>query len=327
MHTPDLAAPTTTTAPPAKQPAAEPARGEPVPAAPGRELGHVVEARTEAAWPDMARAARDAIRAGRTADAERLLRAAVLAAAAAVTVPSGLPKGAPAAADIRVDLGLGADTEATTRHAEVPANPDNQWRWIFFGPGTIARSRTYAEAVIVHELVHARQIHTQWLAYQQIPVAEREPWMKFMEPYSQRARVEGPQELEAYTTGLGFLARLDRAERRQVLRGLFVSFARTAAYTPPAGVTETTTAATAPAILAAFGAATGAVQAEFGAELWWSLLKVEGGKEVWRRTLTELAPIARKGYADPKLRPFYDDFLADVGLTYSAVLGPPDAGP
>ena len=28
-------------------------------------------------------------------------------------------------------------------------------------------------------------------------------------------------------------------------------------------------------------------------------------KEVWRRTLTELAPIARKGYADPKLRPFY----------------------
>jgi hypothetical protein len=327
MHTPDLAAPTTSTVPPAQQPATQPTRDPPVAATPGRELGQVVEARTEAAWPAMARAAREAIAAGKTADAERLLRDAVVAAAAAVAVPAGLPKGPPTAADIRVDLKLKADTEAETRHAEVPGAPDNQWRWIFFGPGTVAKSRAYAESVITHELVHARQIHTQWLAWQQLPAAGREPWMKFMEPYSQRERVQGPQELEAHTSGLGFLARLDRAERRQVLRGVFVSFARTAAYTPPAGVTETTTAATAPVILAAFNAASAAIQAEFGAELWWSLVKVEGGKDVWRRTLSELAPIARKGYADPKLRSFYDSFLAEVGLTYSAVLGPPDAGP
>ena len=237
MHTPDLAAPTPTTLPPAQQPATQPTHEPPVPATPGRELGQVVEARTEAAWPDMARAAREAIAAGKTAEAERLLRDAVVAAAAAVAVPAGLPKGPPTAADIRVDLKLKADTEAETRHAEVPGAPDNQWRWIFFGPGTVAKSRAYAESVITHELVHARQIHTQWLAWQQLPAAQREPWMKFMEPYSQRARVQGPQELEAYTTGLGFIARLDRAERRQVLRGLFVSFARTAAYTPPAGVT------------------------------------------------------------------------------------------
>lgn len=327
MHTPDLAPPTTTPLPPATKPASEPARDPPVPATPGRELGHVVEARSEAAWTATARAAREAHAAGKAADAERLLREAVVAAAAGVAVPAGLPKTAPPiAADIRVDLNLSADTEASTRHAEVPGSPDDQWRWIFFGIGTVSHSRTYAEAVITHELVHARQIHTQWLAWQQLP-EPREPWMKFMEPYSRRERVEGPQELEAYTTGLGFIARLNRAERRQVLRGLFVSFAQTTAYTPPAGVTETTTAATAPAILAAFNAAAADVKAEFGAELWWSLVKVEGGKEVWRRTLTELAPIARKGYADPKLRSFYDSFLAEVGLTYSAMLGAPDAGP
>jgi hypothetical protein len=323
MHTPDLVAPTTRPAPPVpKPPAAEPARDPPAPATPGRELADVIEARSEAAWPETARAAREAHTAGKATEAERLLRDAVVAAAAAVAVPAGLPKTAPpTAADIRIDLKLSADTEASTRHAEVPGAPDNQWSWIFFGIGAVSHTRAYTEAVITHELVHARQVHTQWLAWQKL-AEPREPWMKFMEPYSLRERVEGPQELEAYATGLGFIARLNRAERRQVLRGLFVSFARTAAYTPPAGVTETTTAGSAPAILAAFNAAGGPVQAEFGAELWWSLLKVEGDKEVWRRTLTELAPIARKGYADPKLRPFYDDFLEGVGLTASEVLKP-----
>ena len=328
MHTPDLIAQGPTTLPPAQQPATQPAQQPPLPAAPGSQLGQVVQARSDAAWTTTAQAARAAHSAGKAADAERLLRDAVVAAAANVTVPAGLPNTAPpTAADIRVDLKLDAETEASTRHAEVPAEPANQWRWIFFGMGTISHSRSYAEAVITHELVHARQVHTQWLAWQQIPVAQRSPWMTFMQPYSERGRVEGPQELEAYSTGLGFLGRLDRAERRQVLRGLFVSFALTTAYKPPPGVTETTTAATAPAILAAFNAASAPVQAEFGAELWWSLLKAEGGKDVWQRTLTELAPIARKGYADPKLRSFYDSFLAEVGLTYSAVLGPPDAGP
>jgi hypothetical protein len=327
MHTPDLIAQGPTTVPPAQRPATQPAQQPPLPAAPGHALGQVVAARTDAAWTTTAQAARAAHSAGKVADAERLLRDAVVAAAANVTVPAGLPNTAATAADIRVDLKLDAETEASTRHAEVPAWPANQWRWIFFGMGTISHSRSYAEAVITHELVHARQVHTQWLAWQQLPAAQRSPWMTFMQPYSERGRVEGPQELEAYSTGLGFLGRLDRAERRQVLRGLFVSFARTTAYTPPPGVTETTAAATAPAILAAFNAASAPVQAEFGAELWWSLLKAEGGKDVWQRTLTELAPIARKGYADPKLRSFYDSFLAEVGLTYSAVLGPPDAGP
>jgi hypothetical protein len=282
----------------------------------------VIETRAGAAWADTARAAREAHAAGKAAEAERQLRDAVATAAANVSVPAGLPKpAAPAAAEVRVDLKLSADTEAATRHAEVPGHPDDQWQWIFFGIGTVERSRSYAEAVITLELVHARQIQTQWLAWKQLPEASRDPWMKFVEPYSLRVRVEGPQELEAYQTGLAFIGRLGRAERRQVLRGLFVSFARTAAYTPPAGVTETTTAGTAPDILAAFSAASGTVQAEFGAELWWSLLNVEGDKEVWRRTLKELEPIARKGYADAKLRPFYDDFLADLGLTFKGVMG------
>ena len=129
-------------------------------------------------------------------------------------------------------------------------------------------------------------------------------------------------------TGLDWLPRLARSERQEALRGIFVSYALTSEYVPPAGVTpETTTTASAPAILAAFAKASTGLQDEYGHALWWSLLKVEQPKDVWVRVLRELEPIARKGYADPTFTSFYDSFLKELGLTFAGVFsGKPDAG-
>ena len=143
-----------------------------------------------------------------------------------------------------------------TRWSEVPANPANYWHWMHWGPTSVRDTEANTQAVITHELVHAKQIHGWWQDWNALDPATRDPWGSYMAPMNELARLHGPQELEAYATGLDFLPELSRAERARGLQQLFVAFLKTAQYVPPTGVTpETTTAATAPVILAAFTAA------------------------------------------------------------------------
>jgi len=325
MHTPDFATPAPAPAPPVRKPDAGPVA---VPAAPGGELAQALELRAAAAWPDIAKAARAALAAGKTAEAERLHREAILAAVPGAVYPAGLPPLKPAPDDIRIDLTLktgsktGTETEAETRNAEVPLNEANWWRWIYFGPGTLGSTRAHTEAVITHELVHVRQLRDQRLAWNALPAAGRPTWDDYIRPFNLDVRVHGPQELEAYRTGLGFLSRLDKKERREALRGVFVSYVNATAYAPAAGVAlEISTATVGPELLDAYAKASPDLQNELGAELWWSLLYVDPAKEVWQRVLVELAPIARKGYEDATFRPHYDTFLRLKGLTFADVMG------
>jgi hypothetical protein len=123
-------------------------------------------------------------------------------------------------------------------------------------------------------------------------------------------------------TGLDFLPKLTRPERKAALQQLFVAFIKTGQYVPPAGVTpEATTAATAPAILDAFNAQT-EIQPEYGEWFWHALRGENPDRDGWLRYLRELLPIARAGYADSAKQPFYDSFLKRVGLTWAEVATP-----
>ena len=147
--------------------------------------------------------------------------------------------------------------------------------------------------MITHELVHAKQIHGWWQDWKgwTRPRATRgsSTWRR----WTSSARWQGPQELEAYITGLDFLPKLTRAERAAALQQLFVAFLKTAKYVPPPGVTpEATTAATAPMILDAFTAAQTELQAEYGEMLWYALMGENLDRDGWLRVLRELLPIA-----------------------------------
>ena len=120
-------------------------------------------------------------------------------------------------------------------------------------------------------------------------------------------------------TGLDFLPKLSRVERRAALQQLFVAFLKTAQYVPPPGVTpEATTAATAPVILDAFTAQT-TIQPEYGELLWYALLGASLDRDGWLRFLRELLPIAAAGYADAAKQWFYDSSLERAGLTWAEV--------
>jgi hypothetical protein len=251
---------------------------------------------------------------------EQALRDAIVAAAPSASYPAGLPVIVPQPADIDIDLTYPDD--AVTRWSEVPANPANYWHWMHWGPTSVRDTEANTQAVITHELVHVKQIHGWWQDWNALDPATRDPWETYMAPMNELARLHGPQELEAYATGLDFLPNLSRAERAPALQQLFVAFLKTAQYVPPTGVTpETTTAATAPVILDAFTAQT-QLQAEYGDLLWYSLIGENPNREGWLRVLRELLPIASTGYANLAKQTFYDSFLKRAGLTWTEVTAP-----
>ena len=182
---------------------------------------------------------------------EQALRDAIVAAAPSAEYPAGLPVIVPQPADIDIDLSYADD--AVTRWSEVPADPANYWHWMHWGPTSVRDTEANTQAVITHELVHVKQIHGWWQDWNALDPATRDPWEIYMAPMNELARLHGPQELEAYATGLDFLPKLSRAERAAGATTAVRRFLKTAQYVPPTGVTpETTTAATAPVILDAF---------------------------------------------------------------------------
>jgi hypothetical protein len=256
----------------------------------------------------------------RTATQEQTMCDAIVAAAPKATFPPGLPVLLPQPADIDIDLDYPA--EAYTRSADVPANPANYWRWMHWGKNSVRETEANTLGVITHELVHVKQIHGWWQDWSGLDPATRDPWETYMAPMDEPGRWAGPQELEAYMTGLDFMPRLTHAERKPALQGLFDSYIKTGEYKPPPGVTpEATTAATAPVILAAFTAQTD-LQSEYGEMLWYSLKGINPDKDGWLRVLRERQPIAAAGYANPAKQPFYDSFLKRVGLTWAEVMTP-----
>ena len=278
------------------------------------------DAETTTGWADMARKARAARASGDMKQAESLYRQAIAAAAAGATFPKGLTKSVPTPDQIRLDFKL--TDHAETRGPEVPASPTDYWRWVFFGPDSILDTVAHTRVVVTHELVHVRQYAELWSAYEQEPRASRPSWSEYIKPQSRRERVEGPEELEAEITSLDALPQLSREELRLALRGLLVAHVRTSVYTPAKGErVAVTTAVSGPQILAAFQRADAKLQDAMGAELWWSLIKVDPSKDRWRTVLRELQPLAVKGYADATFRPFYDQFLADKDLKFADIIG------
>jgi hypothetical protein len=247
-------------------------------------------------------------------DPERT-REAIAAVAATATFPAGVAKANPTPDEIRLDHKLGGDALAQVRPKNIPSDPANHWRWMAFAPSLIEGSEVQAQAIITHELVHIAQFKKVWGAYEKDTSPGRPSWEKYLEPFQKRARVEGPEELEAHVTSLDFLKRLAPDEQGTALRGLFSSYVSTSAYVPPAGETMAiTTEEVGPRILDSYKGADPALQERMGRVLWWALLNVGPAKATWVTVLRELKPIAVKGYADPTFRQLYDDALAAEGI-------------
>lgn len=271
-----------------------------------------------AALSDTASRAKAAFAKGDKKKAEELYRESIAADAAAVTIPAGVPKIAPKADDIRLDFKL--KDLAQTRAKEVPANENNYWHWIFFGPEAISETPAHTESVITHELVHVGQFQTLWNNHKKDKSAQKVSWDEFLNSQSTIEQVKGPVELEAHITSLGFLTRLSKSELVLTLRPLFVAYANTSVYQPPKGEPQMiTTAVAGPQILQAYNSADSVLQELMGAALWWALISVDPPKATWIRVLSELKPISTKGYSDPTFRPSYDDFLKTEDLTFSQI--------
>lgn len=271
-------------------------------------------------WAATLREAKAALKAGNTADAERLYAKAIVIAASAVRIPSGLTALQPKAGDIRLDLKM--EDFAETKSREVPVNPTNYWRWICFGRYVLQETQAHTESVIKHELVHVRQYTELWTAYQSDPSPSKGSWDNYIRPYSRAARVLGPEELEAEMAGLEYVTRLGRGEHEKHLRSLFVAYVRTSTYIPAKGEKlAATTAAARPQILRLYSKADEALKRQMGQQLWWSLIKVGPSKRQWVRVLRDLRPIAIKGYSDPDFKPHYDGFLELEGLKFGEIIG------
>ena len=150
----------------------------------------------------------------RTPTQEQAMCDTIVAAAAKATFPAGLPVLLPQPADIDIDLDYPA--EAYTRSADVPANPANYWRWMHWGKNSVRETEANTLGVITHELVHVKQIHGWWQDWNALDPATRDPWETYMQPMDEPGRWAGPQELEAYMTGLDFMPRLTHAEKRRM---------------------------------------------------------------------------------------------------------------
>jgi hypothetical protein len=270
---------------------------------------------TTSTWTDKRRAIR-AARAGKNdAEADKLTREAIAGAAAAATYPAGVAKTAPTPAEIRLDPKLGGDSLAQARPKDIPADPTNYWRWMFFAPSLLDGSEVQAIAIFTHELVHVAQYKKIWDAFANDKSPDKPSWADYLIPYQKRDRVHGPEELEAHVTSLDFLTRLAPSEQTTALRGLYHAYISTTAYVPPKGETMAiTTAEVGPRILDFFKTADSALQERMSKELWWSLLDAAAEKVTWLAVLAALKPVARKAYADPTLRQLYDDALDAEGI-------------
>ncbi len=267
-------------------------------------------------WTAIAGQAKAALKRGDSSAAERLYRGALVVAAAAAAFPTGMAVHKPVASDIQLDLQMSARGE--TRPAAIPGNEDSYWRWIFFGRGILMETQAFTEAVISHELVHVRQYQQMWEAYKQDRSPDKGSWAEYRKRFSAREQVLGPAELEAEKTGLGFLARGRPEEQAILLRGLFVAYVHSTAYTPPAGEsTPISATAVRPLILECYRTAESSLQVRMGAASWWALMDADFEKGVVRRVLVDLGPIVSKGYGDTTYRSVYDRFLADKGLKIS----------
>jgi hypothetical protein len=266
-------------------------------------------------WTEKRKAIQTA-RAGKNdAEADKLTREAIAAAAAGATFPAGVAKTAPTPDEIRLDPKLGGDALAQARPKDIPADPANYWRWMFFAPSLLDGSEVQAIAITTHELVHVAQYKKIWDAFASDKSPDKPAWEDYLKPYQQRDRVHGPEELEAHVTSLAFLTRLAPDEQTTALRGLYHAYIATGAYVPPKGDTlAITTADVGPKILDFFKTADAALQDRMSKDLWWSLLDAGPDKSVWLAVLRDLKPVARKAYADPTLRPLYDDALANEGI-------------
>ncbi|MFQ5524996.1 MAG: DUF4157 domain-containing protein [Thermoanaerobaculia bacterium] len=273
-------------------------------------------------WPALVTGAVSSRKCGAKDDAKRLYGHAILKVATKTTPPKDVPPLAPKADDIQVNLSL--SELGVTKQQEVPKNPDNYWRWIEWGPDSLIETEAHTEGLIFHELVHVRQFRQLWDAYEAIPEATRPSWEVFMQPYSRRERVLGPEELEAEITILDRLDRLTPREQRQGLEGVFIAYINTGTFTPAKGVTPPaiTSAQARTRILAAFSSAADPVKSLMGQMLWRSLIRLHKPAAVWVTILRELEPVGRRGYADPTFQPHYDSFLSSIGLSITDVWTP-----
>ncbi|WP_448006243.1 hypothetical protein [Agromyces bauzanensis] len=272
-------------------------------------------AASASSWASRRTAVRTARARGDDREADRLTRQAIAAAATGATYPAAIPRRLPTPDDILLDPMTKADAHAQTRPKEIPAHPTDYWRWLSFTPQLIAGSEAQVQSVITHELVHVAQFTAIWNAYEKDTSPGRPSWDEFLKPHQARRRVEGPEELQAHATSLDFLDRLAPGEQVVALRGLFSSFVATVAYVPPAGEAVAITAAeVGPKILTYFRGTGTTMRQRMGSALWWSLMDVGPAKATFVAVLTTLRPVALAGYADPALRPVYDDLLAAEGI-------------
>lgn len=247
-------------------------------------------------WSDLVGRAKTAHGRRDWQTARALYREAILQAARKAKVPSRLRKIKPKAQDIRVDFSLAHD--ALVHPREIPKNKANYWRWIYFGPDCLAKSRAYTEAVITHELVHVRQFQKVWEAYEKS--GKTVSWKAFRRPYIRRARVLGPVELEAEVTILDFLKGLTPSEQELGLQGLFVAYVRTVDYKPKKDdpLPPVTAAEVLPQILAAQKKADPNTQKSMGESVWRALIEVDPPEKTWVSAVRDLKPLALKGYKE-----------------------------
>src|SRR5207248_5750191 len=206
------------------------------------------ESRGTSNWRETVRTARAALAGHDTKTAEKLYREAIITAAASVSTPVGITEIKPKAEDIRLDFKL--SNFAETRQKEIPTNETNYWHWIYFGSDSLMETQAHTESVINHELIHVRQYQKLWNIYKMNTSPTKGSWENFMKPFSLKARVEGPEELEAEITSLPFLKRLSSKEQEEALRGLFVAYINTSTYIPAKGeIPATTTTIALPQIL------------------------------------------------------------------------------
>lgn len=267
-------------------------------------------------WREEAKKAKEVLTAGNRGVAEGLYRSVILKAASAVTLPKGLAQ--PGLKDIRIDFDL--TDAAQTRGKEVSNNPDDPWRWIFFGRNAVMETQANTAMIITHELVHVEQYQSLWNSYNKQSSDKKNSWDDYRKPFDRRTLVEGPVELQAAMSALRFIQRLSRQEQQEALRGLFVAYAHTSIYKPSKNerlIIDPTAAQS--QILDFYAKAQTALQDRMGNALWWSLIQVDK-KDTWIRALKDLKPIAQAGYSDTKLRPLYDDFLKDHGLDFAKIL-------
>ncbi|WP_448811283.1 hypothetical protein [Agromyces bauzanensis] len=266
-------------------------------------------------WASRRSAVRAARARGDGPEADRLTRDAIAAAATGATYPAGVPRRLPTPGDIRLDPKITADAHAQTRPKDIPAHPTDYWRWLSFTPELISGTEAQVQSVITHELVHVAQFTAIWKSFEQDTSPGKPSWEEFLKPYQLRKRVEGPEELQAHVTSLDFLNRLAPGEQVIALRGVFSSYVSTVAYVPPAGEAVAITAAEVGSkVLAYFAGAGGAVRQRMGAALWWSLIDVGPARATFIAVLRELRPVALAGYADPAVRPVYDELLQAEGI-------------